>query len=184
MKKSLHIVCFFLVVLAGCGRDRPVSSGVKKTASIPTTNTFQNSATYTNNPQTYLPSNVTFNAPIPPPFPGSNYTPFISTSTTGVYNGQDGDRCRAYGDSLNRARQAGRLNWAKRCYPQWMNWYDIAASTADRQRNPMPLYVTFGRVGENGQPSNPHNYIAPTDANAACNLPEGYILVGLCAPTN
>lgn len=168
-----------LLTAAGCGRERgnlPIDPRLNANQVAPSPTPFP-----TNSPgPTPTPTpgpNVTFQLPPPPHYGYPNFTPFVSGTT--AYNGAvDANRCRTYGDQLNVAQGTERLAWARRCYPGWGQWWQVAMSLTPN------LYPTFGRVSETNQPYNPLNYLAPTTSTASCNMPEGYLLVGLCTPQN
>jgi len=172
-----------ILSVTGCGRDRS-QQVAREATNISTTPT----ATYT--PVAYAtpgPSPTPTPTPAPPvnfalpqlpPLPYSDFTPIFSVSTTGAYNGQvDANWCGRYGENLNVTQAAARLAWAKRCYPGWNQWYQIAESVTTG------VYPSFGRLNESNLPYNPLNYFGPKADPNSCNLPEGYLLVALCAAT-
>jgi hypothetical protein len=105
--------------------------------------------------------------------PVANITPFLSL---------DGSRCTTLGDTVSQQSGPGRLKWAAGCFPQWQQLFGMANSTATYNGKPVSLYPTFGRVDALGALVNPLKWIAPVDPTADCILPEGYVVIGMCAP--
>ncbi len=175
-----------LISLSGCGLDRSQIQSRSLTdgdnsrgaqASPTPWPTFSPNPTVTVTPTPTPLPNVSFNTPTLPALPYSDFHPILSTGDT-AYNGTvQTNFCKTYGDPLDATKSAGRLAWAKHCFPVWNQWYQVSASVTTG------LYPSFGRVGEDGKPFNNLNFIAPTSAIGACALPEGYMLVALCAPT-
>lgn len=168
--------------LVGCGRERVATNG-RSAANVqvtPTPNPYAYSPTPTPTAMptpTPTPVVVNFSLPSLPTLPGTTFAPILSASST-AYAGQvNADWCKTWGDPLTAAQALQRLAWAKKSYGEWNQWYMIADSVATK------LYPSFGRVNEQNKPYNPLNYKAPVVENGPRNLPEGYMLVALCAPT-
>jgi hypothetical protein len=105
-------------------------------------------------------------------------------------------RQRCEDDNLNPQQAQGRFQWLKRCHPDVLTDFhdtlfpEYRADPADLKIDILedewlysrgrlrgrPKYLTFG-LADN---SNPQNWQAPTDKNAACGMPAGYIPLGLC----
>ncbi len=96
--------------------------------------------------------------------------------------------CTDFGDKLDSTEATARLTWAATCFNDpksaWYPLWTAAHGAATYNGVHMDLYPTFARIDAKGNFYNPLKYFAPKVAKSACNLPEGYVPVYLCAPSN
>jgi len=176
--RTFFTLGILILGLTGCGRERlPLSSTARQTTPTPTPSAYAYNPTPTPTPSPTPNPYVTFTLPSLPSLPGTTFSPILSASSTAYAGAVNADWCKTWGDPLTAAQGLQRLAWAKKAYGEWNQWYAIADSVATK------LYPSFGRVGEDNKPYNPLTYKAPVVENGARNLPEGYMLVALCAPT-
>lgn len=81
--------------------------------------------------------------------------------------------CAASGDCLHAYEAHGRRIWASRCFPEFQHEIEMRSVWLDEDETPRAAYPTFG----SGDGTQVHWY-APTDPNAACDLPSDYRLTG------
>jgi hypothetical protein len=88
-------------------------------------------------------------------------------------------RCEDFKDSLSVPEAEGRRAWALKCFPQERG--SILGHKALTQEGKMrAAYPTFGIWNEDGTPTNPQNWFAPTDEAESCSIPEGYDILSFC----
>lgn len=87
-------------------------------------------------------------------------------------------RCQAWGDSLNAKQAVKRWNWAKKCDKKARDVYQLARRV-QFQGKFYQSYPVYGKFVGN-KPVNPSNWKAPINPAAACTMPAGYELVGVC----
>ena len=168
------LACAALLFGVSCGRERPAKKATDVQAAPPAASGPQaiDSAS--------LPG-ILLSIPTLRALPNSRYVPFLSISAA-AWGSVAADRCQSYGDSLNAAQGPERLAWAKRCTPEFQEWLDVATNMRSPAPANKPLYPTYGRILDNNEPVNILNYKAPITESAACDLPVGYVLVGVCSP--
>ncbi len=101
----------------------------------------------------------------------------FSAQTLAIWNPV---RCKTNGDSLTVEQAEGRRKWAMRCFKDKIILVKAWSKMTDEKGEIRDAYPTFDFINDAGDFSNPLDWFAPTDPNAACDKPEGYELIHFC----
>ncbi|RYZ71489.1 MAG: hypothetical protein EOP09_04590 [Proteobacteria bacterium] len=91
--------------------------------------------------------------------------------------------CSASEDCLAAYDARGRREWATRCFPSEQLAIESRAHFLDHDGTPHAAYPTFGRVDSrlgseaNWMANSQTRWIAPTQVNASCDVPEHFVIV-------
>lgn len=90
-------------------------------------------------------------------------------------------RCKTWGDSLETKQAIERREWAWKCFPTFRGMIQFHEQLLDELTQQLTEgYPTFGLSTQDGKIINPTNWLAPSDRNADCSVPEGYMIVSYC----